>query len=74
MAIDPCESGICGADVPPLIGSTLTGVGLTLGQAAIYMAMAPKSNASAMARGRSGCAPAMSGRSMQTASFASSTD
>ncbi|MGN6189573.1 MAG: hypothetical protein ACTHOE_11785 [Conexibacter sp.] len=33
--IDPnCPSGVCGADVPPLIGSVLTGTGLTLAQAA----------------------------------------
>ncbi len=32
---DPtCPSGVCGADVPPLIGSVLTGAGLTLAQAA----------------------------------------
>ena len=32
---DPsCPTGICGADVPPLIGSELTGTGLTLDQAA----------------------------------------
>jgi hypothetical protein len=30
----PCESGVCGADVPPLVGSVLTGTGLTLPQAA----------------------------------------
>jgi len=29
-----CVSGVCGGDVPPLIGSTLTGVGMTLRQAA----------------------------------------
>jgi hypothetical protein len=29
-----CVSGICGAGVPPLIGSVLTGTGLTLAQAA----------------------------------------
>jgi hypothetical protein len=29
-----CASGVCGADVPPLIGSVLTGTGLTLAQAA----------------------------------------
>ena len=34
MAGDGCDSGICGADVPPLVGSILTGVGLTLEQAA----------------------------------------
>lgn len=33
--IDPtCSSGVCGADVPPLVGSVLTGTGLTLAQAA----------------------------------------
>ena len=33
--IDPsCPSGVCGADVPPLVGSVLTGTGLTLAQAA----------------------------------------
>ncbi len=31
---DGCDTGICGADVPPLIGSVLTGTGLTLAQAA----------------------------------------
>ena len=34
MAGDGCDSGVCGADVPPLVGSVLTGVGLTLAQAA----------------------------------------
>jgi hypothetical protein len=29
-----CDNGICGADVPPLIGDVLTGTGLTLQQAA----------------------------------------
>ncbi len=33
-----CETGICGADVPPLIGSTLTGTGLTVEQAARLVA------------------------------------
>jgi len=33
--VDPtCSSGVCGADVPPLVGSVLTGTGLTLAQAA----------------------------------------
>jgi hypothetical protein len=33
--VDPsCPSGVCGADVPPLVGSVLTGTGLTLSQAA----------------------------------------
>lgn len=36
---DPtCPSGVCGADVPPLIGSVLTGTGLTLAQAAAALA------------------------------------
>ena len=30
---DP-DPGVCGADVPPLVGSLLTGTGLTLDQAA----------------------------------------
>jgi hypothetical protein len=29
-----CPSGVCGADAPPLVGSVLTGTGLTLAQAA----------------------------------------
>ena len=29
-----CDTGVCGADVPPIVGSVLTGVGLTLAQAA----------------------------------------
>ena len=33
MPDDACASGVCGADVPPLIGSILTGTGLTLEQA-----------------------------------------
>jgi hypothetical protein len=34
MTGPPCPPGICGANVPPLIGSILTGTGLTLPQAA----------------------------------------
>ena len=34
MADPACPSGICGADVPPLVGSVLTGTGLTVAQAA----------------------------------------
>ncbi|MEA2256928.1 MAG: hypothetical protein QOG35_2973 [Solirubrobacteraceae bacterium] len=30
---DGCDTGVCGADVPPVIGSVLTGTGLTLDQA-----------------------------------------
>ena len=29
-----CDTGICGSDAPPLIGTILTGTGLTLQQAA----------------------------------------
>jgi hypothetical protein len=32
-----CPSGVCGADVPPLVGSVLTGTGLTLAQAAAVL-------------------------------------
>lgn len=38
MARDDCDNGICGADVPPLIGTTLTGTGLTLRAAADLLA------------------------------------
>jgi hypothetical protein len=31
---DPCDTGVCGSEVPPLVGSILTGTGLTLDQAA----------------------------------------
>lgn len=34
MATDPCTTGVCGAEVPPLVGTVLTGTGLTLAQAA----------------------------------------
>ena len=34
MTDSSCPSGVCGADVPPLLGSVLTGTGLTLAQAA----------------------------------------
>jgi hypothetical protein len=30
---DGCHNGVCGGDVPPLIGDVLTGTGLTLAQA-----------------------------------------
>jgi hypothetical protein len=29
-----CDTGVCGGDVPPLVGSILTGAGLTLDQVA----------------------------------------
>lgn len=38
-ADDPtCPSGVCGADTPPLVGSVLTGTGLTLTAAAERLA------------------------------------
>lgn len=30
---DPCDTGVCGSDVPPVVGSVLTGTGLTVAQA-----------------------------------------
>ena len=33
MPDDACPGGVCGADVPPLIGTVLTGTGLTVAQA-----------------------------------------
>lgn len=34
MSNDPaCTTGLCGTEVPPLVGSVLTGVGMTLAQA-----------------------------------------
>jgi len=35
---DSCPSGVCGADTPPLVGSLLTGTGLTLAAAAARLA------------------------------------
>jgi hypothetical protein len=29
-----CPPGVCGSDVPPLVGQVLTGTGLTIAQAA----------------------------------------
>ncbi len=29
-----CDTGVCGAEVPPLVGSVLTGTGLTIERAA----------------------------------------
>lgn len=31
---DGCDTGVCGGDVPPVVGSVLTGTGLTIAQAA----------------------------------------
>jgi len=28
-----CDTGVCGSDAPPLVGSVLTGTGLTVAQA-----------------------------------------
>jgi hypothetical protein len=33
MSSDGCDTGVCGSDVPPLVGSVLTGTGLTVRQA-----------------------------------------
>jgi hypothetical protein len=33
MSSDGCDTGVCGSDVPPLVGSVLTGTGLTVDQA-----------------------------------------
>jgi hypothetical protein len=35
---DGCDTGVCGADVPPLVGSILTGTGMTLDQAVAALA------------------------------------
>ncbi len=34
MSDPTCPSGVCAAEAPPLVGSVLTGTGLTLSQAA----------------------------------------
>jgi hypothetical protein len=33
MSSDGCDTGVCGSDVPPVVGSVLTGTGLTVAQA-----------------------------------------
>jgi hypothetical protein len=33
MTSDGCDTGVCGSDVPPVVGSVLTGTGLTVAQA-----------------------------------------
>jgi hypothetical protein len=33
MSSDGCDTGVCGGDIPPLVGSVLTGTGLTIRQA-----------------------------------------
>jgi hypothetical protein len=32
-----CDTGVCGSDVPPVVGSILTGTGMTVAQAAAAM-------------------------------------
>ena len=31
---DSCDTGVCGGEAPPLIGTVLTGTGMTIAQAA----------------------------------------
>jgi hypothetical protein len=38
MSDASCQTGLCGSDAPPLVGSVLTGTGLTLAQAAVRLA------------------------------------
>jgi hypothetical protein len=33
MTSDGCDTGVCGNDAPPVVGSVLTGTGLTIAQA-----------------------------------------
>jgi hypothetical protein len=33
MTSDGCDTGVCGSDVPPVVGLVLTGTGLTVAQA-----------------------------------------
>jgi hypothetical protein len=47
---DGCDTGVCGADVPPLIGSILTGTGLTLDQAAAALERGETPSLSAVQR------------------------
>jgi hypothetical protein len=42
MTSDGCDTGVCGSDVPPLVGSVLTGTGLTLDQAVAALARGEK--------------------------------
>ncbi len=55
---DPCACGVCGTDVPPLVGSILTGTGLTLDAAARKLEQgtpAPAAHGCAAADGRGAC-------------------
>jgi hypothetical protein len=47
---DPCPSGVCGADVPPVVGSVLTGVGMTVAQAAAALERGEQPNLSDVQR------------------------
>ncbi|HEX7298541.1 MAG TPA: hypothetical protein VF257_06015 [Solirubrobacteraceae bacterium] len=38
MTSDGCDTGVCGSDVPPVVGTVLTGTGLTIAQAAAALA------------------------------------
>jgi hypothetical protein len=38
MSSDGCDTGVCGSDVPPVVGSVLTGTGLTVAQAIAALA------------------------------------
>jgi hypothetical protein len=35
---DGCDTGVCGAEVPPVVGTILTGTGMTLDQAVAAVA------------------------------------
>ena len=37
MTSDGCDTGVCGGDAPPLVGSVLTGTGLTVDQAIVAL-------------------------------------
>ena len=37
MTSDGCDTGVCGSDVPPVVGSVLTGTGLTVAQAIVAL-------------------------------------
>jgi hypothetical protein len=37
MSRDDCDTGVCGAEAPPVVGDILTGTGLTLAQAALAL-------------------------------------
>jgi hypothetical protein len=48
---DPaCATGVCGADVPPVVGSVLTGTGMTIAQAAAALERGERPNLSDLQR------------------------